>query len=401
MPFFLTSCTSESPDAVERADEEADAPVEPCDLFAAEFVEITSFDNSVDVSVGGSIVSPPHWERSREADFQGAPGTTSLVPAAIPTKAGSKATMNVKIEVTAADGLSGTGTLRGALGGVVWEGTFPVSVGIHSVTVETASATTDLAAHRGDIAWVAAAPGCSAKPLATTRVELYRIVEATAPAYLSAGRPVEALRFLYGAMSIGGEDAATATGVKQTTTKITRYLHTSHGLTYDTVRGAPSYIRSNRFNLTGYISRSGGNTVNCYDQASGVQVFSGILGITCTKVYVEPFGFITSTTLVGGIVTNSPFFSAVGTGPTVPQFDAQRTYFGNHEFVEDAAGDVFDACSGPSVGTLDYNAYLNASVDTALAVAAPPEPWHPPQIAWSQVWRRTVDDPRFRVRRLS
>ncbi len=106
------------------------------------------------------------------------------------------------------------------------------------------------------------------------------------------------------------------------------------------------------------------NMVNCYDQASAVLVFAGIMGIEGHKRYVQPFGYITETTLVGGIRTNSPFHS--GLSPAiVPRNDPNRTFFSNHEFYMDkASAKVFDACAGPHLGTEDAYTYLDNSVDT-------------------------------------
>jgi hypothetical protein len=69
---------------------------------------------------------------------------------------------------------------------------------------------------------------------------------------------------------------------------ITQFLHTGHGLTYDTESGAPAYFKYPTFYLTEYIDKTGGGTlspprsgniVNCYDQAGGVCVLGCLLGI--------------------------------------------------------------------------------------------------------------------------
>lgn len=401
-----------APSAVPGAGLPVAGTTAPCTRFEGKIIEITSIKNAVQVTAGSATVAAPYWTEP------GAPyedGANSTHPAAVPTEAGSDLEMDIKIDVTKAEGLSGTGPLVGTLSdGTVIElkGSVPMSVGVHTVTVKTDTKTTRLARHRGDISWEVDAPGCGKRIVGHTRVEIYRIVEETTPPYLTPGRPAEGLRFLYETISVGTPDVAgkAVAGVRSATASITTYCHGPHGLIYDTFKGGVGFLANGRtgivFAMNDYIAKNGTNIggasasafpppapvpnmVNCYDQASAVLVFSGILGIDGHKRFVDKFGYINTTTLVGGISTNNPFHRQVASRRIVPQMDPARTPFGNHEFYMDrASAVVFDACAGPHIGTEDYFNYLDASVDTAMPTfgGAPGTP-----AAWRREWIFTDD----------
>lgn len=379
------------PESVSNPDQEADSILATCGAFIGHIIEIKSIANAAAVTLGGSAVSAPYWTPAMIPAHVSLPTGQSDHPAAVPTKAGSDIEMVIKIEVTKAENLTRASTVTGRLGTATWTGRVPSSVGTHEVTVKLAAATTDLADHRGNILWQADVPGCGVHPLGQTRVEIYRIVEDVTPAYLSRGRPVEALRFLYDEAGIGGADAAASDGWREVSSRITSHLHGPHGMTYDIHKGGVGFLSSGRggfvFEITNYMAKQGSNTgpsaanppignmVNCYDQASAVQVFTGIAGIVGNKRYVEPFGFINRTTLVGGIRTNNPFHGGyTASGGSIPtsraivrQLALDRTPFGNHEFFMNTANaKVFDACAGPDLGTADYDGYLAAAVDTDM-----------------------------------
>ena len=368
------------PANVSNPDTEADSVLASCGAFAGQIIEISSIANAVKVTTGGAEVRPPYWTPAMIPAHAALPPGQSDHPAAVPTKAGSDVEMTVKIEVTRADGLSGSSTITGRLGSDTWQGTCPSAVGTHDVTVRLPASTTRLASHRGDIVWEADVPGCGRHPLGRTRVEIFRIVEAVSPVYLNRGRPVEGLRFVYDGAGIERADAAASNAWAEVTGRITRHLHSGHGMTYDIHRGGVGFLSGGSggfgFDMTNYIAKTGTNTsatppvphmLNCYDQASAVQVFTGIAGIEGHKRYVEPFGFITTTTLVGGIRTNNPFHGGNGSPPVVPKLSPNRTPFGNHEFyMNTAEAKTFDACAGPHMGTETYDAYLAASVDTDM-----------------------------------
>lgn len=370
----------------------------PCTRFEGAIIEITAIANSVPVTVAGTLVAAPYWQQPGSVYED---GLNSTHPAAVPTESGSDLEMTVKIEVTKAEGLAGEGALVGTLSdGVVIQlkGSVPMTVGVHSVTVKLDSKTTRLARHRGTISWEVDAPGCGKKIIGRTRVEIYRIIKNLSVPFLAAGRPAEALRLAYEAMSVTGLDVATAIPSRDidVTARITSYLHSGHGLTYDVNGGRSFYLNGSRTTLflLDYITRARLNVVNCYDQASGVWAFAAIMGADGFKRFVGSqrstpngiFGFINTTTLVGGVSSNNPFYGMNGSDPIVRRDSRLRTIFGNHQFfMHRASGVVFDACAGPHLGTEDYLTYMNASVDLTVIAGrfTSPERW---RAAW------TIDD---------
>lgn len=135
--------------------------------------------------------------------------------------------------------------------------------------------------------------------------------------------------------------------------------------------------------LTKYIDKSLGNTVNCYDQASGVCSFGTLLGIDVTYRFMNPFGYINTVNLVGEGNCNNPFYGNPGiTGGKITgsdQVEPVRAAFGNHAFAKYGV-DIYDACAGPHTGTRTEAQYVSDTVDTSTPVEANP-PWCAPKSA--------------------
>ncbi len=122
-----------------------------------------------------------------------------------------------------------------------------------------------------------------------------------------------------------------------------------------------------RFYLSDYIARARGDIVNCYDQAYGLSLLGRCIGIDSSVVFLEPFGYINQTDLVGVCACNNPFFVKGGVAVQSKQRDSDDVYrsiFGNHRYVL-LDGVVFDACAGPALGTQTQAQYLSATVDTS------------------------------------
>ena len=162
---------------------------------------------------------------------------------------------------------------------------------------------------------------------------------------------------------------------------ITQYLHSGHGLTYDTDGGSPGYASSSRwvnFDLSGYIVKSStavtnrpGNVVNCYDQAAAVSVFGRCLGVNVTYSFMNPFGYINQVNLVGEGNCNNPFHPFTTSGKIANDNDVmpKRSSFGNHAFAT-FGGYVFDACAGPETGTRTEAQYISTVIDTSTTTEA-------------------------------
>jgi hypothetical protein len=145
------------------------------------------------------------------------------------------------------------------------------------------------------------------------------------------------------------------------------------GLEYDHVRGRARYASFSglSMNLSGYMSKSAGNIINCYDQAYAVASFMRLVGLDAEIIYSDPFGLIHSVDMVGNppIRCNNPFFknpaypAGIFNVPEVPAgslFDS-RSGFGNHMYVR-SGGRIFDATSGFAKGTDGISGYQSSVI---------------------------------------
>lgn len=182
---------------------------------------------------------------------------------------------------------------------------------------------------------------------------------------------VSALEFAIHTAGAGGKNASAALAA------ITSYLHTGHGMTYDADGGGRAHFASgssaSSFNLTGYMSKTG-NIVNCYDQAAAVVALGRLLGIGVNYRFMDPFGYINTTNVVGVGNCNNPFYpllsapyniKIVGNDNTFPN----RIGFGNHAFAN-YDGMVYDACAGPATGSQTEAAYVASTIDHSTPAEA-------------------------------
>ncbi|KAI0164719.1 hypothetical protein GGR57DRAFT_209647 [Xylariaceae sp. FL1272] len=147
------------------------------------------------------------------------------------------------------------------------------------------------------------------------------------------------------------------------------------GFRYDIHSGAPRYFRPaaiagerTTFRLATYLDDIGsGQLVNCYDQASAMQIFLA-LSPTVNSVewmFMAPFGFINTTVLVGRGACNNPFYEQAGE-PRRPKIcsarEKWRTAFANHAFVRVNHGSIVDACCGPRFGGT-LRRFIESSID--------------------------------------
>jgi hypothetical protein len=103
---------------------------------------------------------------------------------------------------------------------------------------------------------------------------------------------------------------------------------------------------------------------NCYDQAGAVESLCGAAGIIVEWIYLDPYGFIKPTNLLGYGMCNNPFFldPASPTKKMMGINDGGRTSFGNHAFSRWSLK-ILDACAGPHVGTESDSEYVDNSID--------------------------------------
>lgn len=179
--------------------------------------------------------------------------------------------------------------------------------------------------------------------------------------------------------------------------KITEHLFYRHGGLYDTSGGYCHFweaISNNlqdligfkfsvyRFNFNAYIKLPNKSLVNCYDQAGALYICSRLVGINSAFYFMEPFGMIKPTYLVGyDKKCNNPFFNDPD-----PEYQTSGSYlheyvkdettirsgFGNHAFaVYDDV--VYDACAGPIIGK-SKSRYIDDTIDTEYHAIHPRTP---------------------------
>jgi len=206
--------------------------------------------------------------------------------------------------------------------------------------------------------------------------------------FKSHGVWIEALRFIFKKGRLEG-----ATKVKQGLARVTKGCFELKENKYEILSGAAMFGgASPTFKLTKYMKpaprQSAGNDfVNCYDQTYAVIVFSGAIGLTMKGLFLQPFGYLKLTRLVGKGRCNNPFPTRKfenaqenylidiledGVGKSRPPMledflvvdarDHYRSAFGNHMFCEYNVK-VYDACAGPATGNEDSLGYLLENID--------------------------------------
>jgi hypothetical protein len=345
--------------------------------FVAVVTEVTVV-NGYAACRGKSPIPNPHWKRDDEAaivdDWKAdatrlglAPGPYSKRAAVLPIK--KKAKLKVKVKVIKSKKVSGDAKLVGAIGDLVFRGTCPTGVGEHVVDVVLDDAPTEMRAYRGHIRWrlQLSSPAWTVSAGASL-MELYFIIGKPREMFDANGVWVELLRLLFGRVRVAGTDEC-----KIVFSRVAMYTFRDHKLKYDTFRGAPSYYSSaaSSFKLQDYINRAS-ERCNCYDQASAVQVFAGAVGCASDWLFLQPFGYINVTNLIGVGVCNSPFFGADTSLQLVAPHDPRRTSFGNHAFVGVTGSKIVDSCAGPHLGNESRTEYLDASIDQDSALYSAP-----------------------------
>lgn len=348
-----------------------EGPLPPEKEFEAELVSIT-FDSGIPVTHGKAAVKTPHWEAGKEGEITddwkamaaklGLPAEPYSKRAAvylINGASGAKYEVKVKVKVTKSKNISGKAKLLGNFNGLEIEGSCETGAGEHEVTAKFNDPPKSILGGCTRISWGLDVPDFGSVSLGATLAEIYFVLGKPEKPYTN-GVWAEVLRFLCGKVKVVGE-----TDGKGAAATITTYCHSSHKLKYDTDEGAPKYgvgSLGGAFALDKYMKR-GSEACNCYDQAAGVLAFSLALGAKVSWRYLEPFGYIKPTDLVGFGLCNNPFFGVNVKKKMVPKDSPERTGFGNHAFADIEGGNILDACAGPHAGTETPAEYVAASID--------------------------------------
>ncbi|WNG48148.1 hypothetical protein F0U60_31430 [Archangium minus] len=304
----------------------------------AEILEVT-FKGTIKVSRSQAAIAPPHWKKGEDvndvwtdAKEMGLPqeAAYSKKPAAmlIHGAAGATKDVEVKVKVIEAENVSGEGDLLGRLGDVEIAAKVPLGVGEHVVKAQIKTLPYRIAWYRGSIEWGGsfADPGACIV-LGESDVEVFFLPAVPIIPFADVVW-AEALRFLCNRMGVVGLSTR-----EEIIEKITRYCHMGHGLEYDTLEGRPRYgrMRARQFRLNAYMKGEDPECC-CYDQASAVQVFAAALGVSTEWLFMEPYGFIHTTNLIGVGACNNPFYRSNGGDKVVMRFNPKRTSFGSHAF---------------------------------------------------------------------
>lgn len=332
-------------------------------ILRGEIVEFTWGGNipASNAPSGGdrATVDTPHWVVGKDVSE----GLGSRRPGVLLVN-GAKGTdsATVKVRIRVNQNVSGDAKLVGFLGALEFEGSCPTAAGDHLVKVKIKKPPAVICHERGSVGWGLEVPDMRMSlPLKNaTRLEAFVVLDTPGKLYGPEGVWVEALRFLCDTVRLVGlsEPADVVTAVA-------KYCHGRHGLRYDTEGGAPWYGvggLGGTFELAGYL-QSASPVVNCYDQAAAVQSLCGAVGVPVDWLFLQPFGFIKPTQLVGVGRCNNPFFESNGSSALVADDSPDRTDFGNHAF-GDFSQKVIDACAGPHTGTESRKAYCDASIDS-------------------------------------
>ena len=199
----------------------------------------------------------------------------------------------------------------------------------------------------------------------TIPVEIYWIFDQPGRMF-KRGAWVELLEFL------SGKVISTPASKEECISGIVDYFHFKHDLKYDSFCGASHYgvfEHGGYFNLKAYLAGSV-PIANCYDQAAALQAILGGIGINDIGwLFLEPFGYLKKTDLLGRGECNNPFFLKNGHhDPEVVDEDSVlRTGFANHAFCGLLNKDnILDACAGPHPGNDTAKKYVGQAVDSNL-----------------------------------
>ena len=233
------------------------------------------------------------------------------------------ATVMLKID---SKGISGKGKFTGSLGKLVFEGETPLASGEHEVTVTLKDVPESLHWARGTMTWEINA-GEHAALAGVTQVELFFVFDdpASKKFFDADGVWIEALRFIFKKAKLDG-----AKKIDEGLGKVAQGCFGLKTNRYEIMYGKSNFGGALKtFKLTNYMKpaprqdNAEDDFVNCYDQAYAVIVFSGALGIHMDALFLEPFGFLKKTQLVGRGTCNNPF-------PTTKYETEVRNYTDQH-----------------------------------------------------------------------
>lgn len=213
----------------------------------------------------------------------------------------------------------------------------------------------------------------------TLRMELY-FVRRAPDLRFRKGLPLEVLRRVAMVLELQDRFVVSPVGfgyVGDLVPDLVRWLFFRNPPSYDIWNGAPHFCDpaepNNIILFLGAYDASYTDPFaicNCYDMASLLQFYLETLGYgPIAWAFMEPFGYLRLTLLVGRGSNNSPIFGRSEGPPVLPCDDPERTAFGNHSFCYlPWEGSIADACSGPHLGNEGVDEYVAVATDDCFPV---------------------------------
>ncbi|MCP5050906.1 MAG: hypothetical protein GY940_27320 [bacterium] len=341
--------------------------------------------SEVTPSLEQTPVPLPNWNQGT-VDLSDGDGSTRPGVFLIP-HGGERPSGKLRVEIALPRGKTfEKAQLTGQLSAITFTGFFqPDTDAIETVYTLELTATDEpshFIQHRGQMSWTLTIDG---KPFPVKPdglpMELYWIYDYPGRMF-KKGVWIEVLRVL--ATWITPE----LTCIRELVQRITLYCHLHSGLMYD-CKYFSSYYTGRPWgvwlNLKGAMAEAF-PLCNCYDQASLLQVALGALGIDVTYIYMRPFGFINTSSLVGRGACNNPGFLDCPEPTPLEELEIrkflytdskEREGFGNHAFclIQHPEGTpqtgVLDATVGPRLGNLSQAVYVTRGIDSNTSLYDP------------------------------
>jgi hypothetical protein len=222
----------------------------------------------------------------------------------------------------------------------------------------------------GEVTWTITSTKLNATFTSSTFLEIYGLTEELAP-YWSGQIDV---RFLRTFVLPAQPSSAANTWLQY----VPYAVFNSFGMKYEISGGWPRYAggsNGGNFDLSRW-TRSAVTKreakINCYDTAGLCQIALGLGDVHADWIFLEPYGFLRSTKLIGypEFDCNSPYMTKTTTETNWywrPNTDPDRQMFKNHAFLRVNGSNYLDACSGPALGTQTIADHITKDIQTCTA----------------------------------
>lgn len=281
------------------------------------------------------------------------------------------------IEFSGGEEAAGQLTLEGrnAAGRLLWKGAVtPTADGNGRRTADATLVASDPppAATVGPVDWVLCGADGAELGRQSIEMEFYVLPPTASLAATPRGLPIGMLRGLGGEQRAAADVEGPAGLVGDPVSDRAWRVFNRNPPRYDIWQGAPHFVtifdwNNITFHDSAYQAAYGNpNAIcNCYDTAAYLQVLLRGAGYQVFYCYMQPFGYLALTNLIGRGQCNNPFYAGSNTPAVIGQRDPRRTAFNNHAFCQVVMGPgyISDGCAGPHIGNeYDYQ-YVASATD--------------------------------------